>query len=145
MSKGFGGIYVTPMQDRKRETVGMIKEKYCNYDLAIELRNVGLDGDYHAYYCIFDKKITRQRGEAPHLYIPAPTIAMAIDWLAEVHKIVIHASVPWYFHDKFYAVIQDVRGDVIKQHETKRFDTKEAALEMAIEYSLKELINNDTR
>jgi hypothetical protein len=73
----------------------MITEDYCSFEIAKLLKEKGFEGDTNAYYHIWDygNKVCSvqefSHSEAPHLYIPAPTLQMAMKWLREVYNVVI--------------------------------------------------------
>ena len=63
----------------------MIKERYVNFEVAKLLRDKGFDECVHAWHNVYDKVNLDFRIviDAPHLQIPAPTQAMACDWIEE--------------------------------------------------------------
>ena len=73
----------------------MIKERYVNFEVASLLRDKGFDECVHAWHNIFDKlNLDFEIAiDAPHLQIPAPTQAMACDWVEEKYNISIEVWV----------------------------------------------------
>ena len=118
-------------------------EDYVSFETAKLLKAKGFKGDINAYYHIWDNG-TRvcsvqefSRSEAPHLYIPAPTLQMAMKWLREVHGL-------------FIRITEDMTGNVFEwsvyqknygcRASTYVEDSYEQACEMAIKYCLEKLI-----
>ena len=73
----------------------MIKERYVNFEVASLLRDKGFDECVHAWHNVYDKVNLdfRIAIDAPHLQIPAPTQAMACDWVEEKYNISIEVYV----------------------------------------------------
>ena len=131
----------------------MITEDYVSFEVAKLLKDKGFEGDINAYYHIWDNgnKVCSvqefSHSEAPHLYIPAPTHQMAMKWLRKVHKILIVISP----HDGkgysaiLYDIIDFISYDDFRYiKETDCFFNPEEAVDAAILYSLKNLINYRT-
>ena len=122
----------------------MIKEAYCSFEASILLKKKGFEGDINAYYHIWDSgdKVCSvqefRSSEAPHLYIPAPTLQTAMKWLREVHKIYI--TIPHRFsHNADQDVCFSYYINVDKA-EDGEYMTYEEAVEAALKYCLKSLI-----
>lgn len=134
----------------------MIKEDYVNFETAKLLKEKGFKGFINAYYHIWDNgnKVCSvqefSHSEAPHLYIPAPTLQMAMKWLREVHNLHI-ITIPYapmdrnpyhpgeadvvYIAQLFKGIIpiDEVGRSIIKL-------TNEEACEAAINYCIQNLI-----
>lgn len=126
----------------------MITEDYVSFETARLLKEKGFEGVVHAYYHIWDNgnKVCSveefRRSEAPHLYIPCPTIQMAMKWLREVYNVVIvidtcgetggEGFYCWQLEDRH-------TGDWIRNI-VGECPTYEDAVEGAIKYCLENLI-----
>ena len=123
----------------------MITEDYVSFEIAKLLKEKGFEGDVNAYYHIWDnghrvcpvQEFTHS--EAPHLYIPAPTLQMAMKWLREVHNLWCEISPEgkglWY--REVYSLTDEEYIPNSNGHKIKSY---EEACEAAIKYSLENLI-----
>lgn len=120
----------------------MIKERYVNFEVATLLRDKGFDECVHAWHNVYDKVNLdfRIAIDAPHLQIPAPTQAMACDWVLENYKIYINVS---FVSGKGYVgtifEISDFNAafDIV---ETKYYSCIEPVYNEALKYVLTNLI-----
>lgn len=88
----------------------MIAEDYVSFETAKLLKEKGFEGVVNAYYHIWDNgnRVCSvqefSHSEAPHLYIPAPHLSIAMKWLREIHKLFISiqlhidGSYVWYIY-----------------------------------------------
>lgn len=123
----------------------MITEDYVSFEIAKLLKEKGFEGDVNAYYHIWDnghrvcpvQEFTHS--EAPHLYIPAPTLQMAMKWLREVHNLWCEISPEgkglWYRE-----VYSPTDEEYIPNSNGHKIKSYEEACEAAIKYSLENLI-----
>lgn len=118
--------------------ITMIKERYVNFEVASLLRDKGFDECVHAWHNVYDKVNLdfRIAIDAPHLQIPAPTQAMACDWLIENYKIYINVS---FVRGKGYVGRIDFNEsfDIV---ETKYYSCIEPVYNEALKYVLTNLI-----
>lgn len=128
----------------------MVTEDYVSFEIAQLLRDKGFEGVVHAYYNIWDNGATVcsveefRRSEAPHLYIPCPTIQMTIKWLREEYRLEIY---PYHnnltiYNDKWWFEIIEYPNTVAEYESGKdeEFDTYQEACQAAIKYCLEHLI-----
>ena len=122
----------------------MTQEDYVSFEVAKLLKEKGFKGDINAYYHIWDNgnKVCSiqefSRSEAPHLYIPAPTLQMAMKWLRK-KNISIEASVV-RSHYWVYTIYKILSNKVEESYNDGGFKTYEEAVEAALKYSLENLI-----
>ena len=130
--------------------MGTIKEDYVSFEIAQLLRDKGFEGVVHAYYNIWDNgnKVCPveefSHSEAPHLYIPCPTIQMVMAWLREEYRLEIY---PYHnnltiYNDKWWFEIIEYPNTVAEYESGKdeEFDTYQEACQAAIKYCLENLI-----
>ena len=131
----------------------MITEDYVSFETAKLLKGKGFESDVNAYYHIWDNGhnvcSVREfsRSEAPHLYTPAPTQAIAMKWLREVHN--KHCDVGYDIDLEWYMQIIDLKETIeddyteMKSYHSNNqcnFKSYEEACEAAIRYCLEKLI-----
>lgn len=141
----------------------MITEDYVSFEVAKLLKEKGFEGDISAYYHIWDTTPNGNKvysvqefshSEAPHLYIPAPTLQMAMKWLREVYHIEINITFGFPFIDgkqqyKYFWSIVRVCDSHLEYpmddpnsayYNEEMADSFEEAVEVAIKYCLENLI-----
>jgi len=121
-------------------------EDYVSFETAKLLKAKGFKGDINAYYHIWDdgNRVCSvqefSHSEAPHLYIPAPTIQMARKWLIKNYN--IHIEVRYFPMPNIYRYViihTPATFENINSH-PQYFNTDEEACEAAIKYCLENLI-----
>ena len=126
----------------------MITEDYVSFETAKLLKEKGFDEEVLGYYHIWDRKInppvwdagTYARSEAPHLYIKAPTLQMAMKWLREVHKINIEIITYWTKDKSMVYGNRMVCDATLLKEIDVAYNSYEEACERAIKYCLENLI-----
>lgn len=136
----------------------MIKESYVSFKTAKLLKEKGFDEKCTHYYknekYLVDLGYTNIHSYANSDLVEefaAPTLQMAMKWLREIHNIHINLDIHWlHFANKngwMYIIVRilengtefvDAKGDSNDQH---FYSTYEEACEVAIQYSLKNLID----
>lgn len=123
-----------------------ITEDYCSYEIAKLLKEKGFDEPCIGFYnpidgCFFEASIRKSWDYNRHGSINAPTHQMALKWLREVHNIDIIAP-PQFDNAKWtYSAIifkLSIPCTEIRLNDNK--DKKEEAYEVAIKYTLENLI-----
>ena len=123
----------------------MIKEDYCDFEIAKLLKEKGFDEPcYMAYVPTNRKHIMRNdaghsNSMHPDDYYAVPTLQMAMKWLRKIYgiDIVIEISDPSVKDRKYYCVIWDGNNN---SHILDLFNSNEEACEAAIKYCLENLI-----
>ena len=127
----------------------MITEDYVSFETAKLLKNKKFEGDINAFYHIWDNGTIVcsvqefNHSEAPHLYIPAPTLQMAMKWLREKYSLEIypyHDSLKSPFKWWFEIIKYPNTVDEYESGKDEEFDTYEQAVEAAIKYCLENLV-----
>ena len=132
----------------------MISEDYVSFKTSKLLKEKGFEGNINAYYHIWDNgnRVCSvqefSHSEAPHLYIPAPTLQMAMKWLREEKKIGIEVNINFNldngnkWHYEYGFCIFQLSGSFKKFAECDYdgYKTYEEACEAAIRYCLENLI-----
>jgi len=123
----------------------MIKEDYCDFEIAKLLKEKGFDEPCYMAYVPTNRKHT-MRNDAGHSnsmhpddYYAVPTLQMAMKWLRKIYgiDIVIEISDPSVKDRKYYCVIWDGNNN---SHILDLFNSNEEACEAAIKYCLENLI-----
>lgn len=131
----------------------MITEDYVSFEIAKLLKEKGFDEEVLGYYHIWDRKInppawdvgTYARSEAPHLYIKAPTLQMAMKWIRKVYNLCIE---PYRTACGYLYTISTIPYGSCKYNpreggddeDSGQWTTYEKACEAAIKYCIKNLI-----
>lgn len=124
----------------------MIKEEYVSFEVAKLLRDKGFDEPTIGTYNIESKNsiLVERPIRAIHCeaIISAPTQAMAMMWLREVHKLYIEIT-PSSKTNEF--IVDSYRIDIVTKtfdtiYVSSGYDTYEQACEAAIKYCLENLI-----
>lgn len=126
----------------------MITEDYVSFEIAKLLKEKGFEGVVNAYYHIWDngKRVCSvqefSHSEAPHLYIPAPTIQMAMKWLRDNNGIAVIPTLSSILDNEKF--LWDIKIVVAKTGESYSqgwiYESYEHACDVAIESCLKHLI-----
>ena len=128
----------------------MITEDYVSFETAKLLKEKGFDeptvfryGDYPDNHDLLfapsGMAIVKNSETQPYFY-SAPTLQMAMKWLREVHKIFI--SIVFLEESDMYGfVIENISSKkYLATSKNDRYSTYEDACEVAIRYSLENLI-----
>jgi len=135
----------------------MITEDYVSFEIATLLKGKSFEGEVSGYYHIWDSRHpvwgveTYNCSEAKHLYIPAPTLQMAMKWLREEHNIEICTEPHSYsategktsnYEFSYWKGDNYVAPYSQKGHELsgKTWEKYEDACEAAIKYCIENLI-----
>ena len=124
----------------------MIQEAYCSFEVSILLKKKGFEGDINAYYHIWDSgdKVCSvqefRSSEAPHLYIPAPTLQTAMKWLREKYRLHIDIDPSEGNWNPTVITLEDWSCAVKYGDNIPIQDTYEEAVEAALKYVLENLI-----
>lgn len=131
----------------------MITEDYVYFEIAKLLKEKGFEGNINAYYHIWDNgsRVCSvqefSHSEAPHLYIPAPTLQMAMKWLREVYH--LHISIEmgldadncnYFYYLPTICKFSNRFGEYSTPFGEEEFNTYEEATEAAIKYCLENLV-----
>ena len=123
----------------------MIKEAYCSYEVAKLLKEKGFDEKISTYYLVHSNdfpEFFHKKDEFPDpkdVWLKCPTHQMTIAWLREVHNIDI-CVFPCQTGYILYSYTVKIYKDKEIYLTITDFKTYEEAVEMAIKYSLKNLI-----
>ena len=145
----------------------MIKERYCSFEVAKLLKEKGFDETCYACYEYFSSSVTMYSGW-PFEYkgevvnnskdrIKCPTHQMAMDWLREIHKLLISVDARpvygkvetekgrntcglLYWHYIASGEWLDDRYNAFEKAFAVSANTYEEAVEAALKFSLTELI-----
>jgi len=116
----------------------MITEDYVSFETAKLLKEKGFNEPCSSYF-ISDNEIglisVRQDFNDYGVYLSAPTLQMARKWLKEVHDIDV-SIVPLRSHKEY---LPRIEGN-ITSHDATPCKKYEEAAEMAIKYTLENLI-----
>ena len=122
----------------------MIKEAYCNPEIAELLKKKGMDKECFTHY------IQKNNSDGTSEAVTTCTQQMAMKWLREVHKlyVTILYSKLLYGNKPFYWYIERLNKKPVDERFVKTstateeytYRTYEQAIEAAIRYSLKNLI-----
>jgi len=122
----------------------MIKEAYCNPEIAELLKEKGMDKECFTHY------IQKNNGDGTSEAVTTCTQQMAMRWLRKVHKlyVTILYSKLLYGNKPFYWYIERLNKKPVDEKFVKTstateeytYRTYEQAIEAAIRYSLKNLI-----
>lgn len=114
----------------------MIKERCVSSEVARLLRDKGFDGEVHNWYCM-------------HEILPAPTQAVACDWVEETFNIsiVVYVSTIWYLvcicyaHKDPYTASIGIQNDMPDgDNSDGSWSSKELAYNEALKYVLTTMI-----
>ena len=120
-----------------------IKEDYVSFEIAKLLKEKGFPQDTFRCHYIIDgnihyKKFENRCGFGDYDII-APTLAMAMKWLREVHNIDIF---PWKIGKGIYscAIFNSITGQDLSSNKDFPSERYEETVEEAIRYCLENLI-----
>lgn len=125
----------------------MITEDYVSLEVAKLLKQKDFKGEFHKHYWGYEprKEFLSDYSFNPEYDYPAPTLAVAMKWLREVHNYHICISIDSYvepYNNEYYIFIRrrKDRFEEVSPCEQVFFETYEEAAEAAIKYCLENLI-----
>ena len=126
--------------------MNMIKEDYVSFETAKLLKDKGFNIPTRSYR-ILDKKHISTDWKQPlseGIYLPRPTLQMAMKWLREVHRIEAHVVLSQLNTNDTREYMYDLFSNTVnrdfKTVQSYGFETYEQACESAIKYCLENLI-----
>lgn len=125
----------------------MIIEDYVSLEVAKLLEQKDFKGEFNKYYWGYEpgKEFLTEGSFNPEYDYPAPTLAIAMKWLREVHNYHICICLDSYvsgYNNEYYFLIRR-KGDRFEELspcEKVFFETYEEAAKTAIKYCLENLI-----
>lgn len=126
----------------------MIQERYVSFEIAKLLKEKGFDIPCSGRYSVRSKEFhldcTKMCNNGGLFECAAPTLYMAMEWLREVHNILIVIEPHMYDYvnekNKSYSCSLWIGDNYYEYLESKDYPIYEEAVEAALKYTLEHLI-----